>query len=454
MKIRYMATIGIALLFGLTISPVFAGNDIELGMMIFEKAFWGPVTLTIPIDNKRDDSAKINVEITLLFHEHYVSGLERFVTDTFFYIPPLHQQDHLVNFELPPSFGMVIIRVIVQREYVNPLPGDEYFEPVSQLFRSILKVPDGAADYMNRKYSVGPIYSVLDHQFINLDLGRIYMFEIARGTLLSEISDAFEVSNEYLRYIYRKLFDEGFFPDAVNKYTPGVMAVKEEEGQVIKRLLDSRALPMFRSWYESVIDPAMDQIMKDAGVVETARRLPSLKMAILLNLLGRDWINDKSGYKIMTFEDQQYDLSVYNRPFWIIEGGEFYVPPLCHAVFEENGELYMATFSPDPSLTYEKAAIFSMRREVEENEGAIPVVRAAQIGQIIDAFEKRGSPGKFGEELRLFIVTARPQIKKFRGYQVPYLTDYVIRYILGAYFLEHPANNDWIDCVRVEYGNQ
>jgi hypothetical protein len=352
---------------------------------------------------------------------------------------------------MQPSIGLAVIRVKILRKYFNPRLGDEPYEEVTQTFRSYMKIPDPAAAYMNKIYSAGPMYSLMNNVLVNLDLGRIYMFKMAREERRDKVAKAFEIGVDYLKEFHERLVEEGLFP-MPNKYIPGLMAINEEEALEIKAILDARGIPLFKKWYEDHGRDAIDLAMMDAGIVETARDMPSLRMALLLNIMEPGWLDLEDGYVSMHFQDRQTDLNAYRRPLWIIEGGEFFLPRLCHAAFEEeDGTFYMSTFNPNTGLTYEKATIYDMRKIVSEDGIAAPLVEASQIRRALEAIKRDKRLESLPVNLKQLIYEVRPYLKKIKSYQAPYLVDYVYRYILGAYFIEHPVAKGWLDCVRVDY---
>ena len=452
MKPGYKALIGL-LLFALlgAIPTLKAQEGLDPGFMKFEKVFWGPVALRIPIHNHRSDSARLDIETTLLYHDHYLSGLERFNADTTIIVPPDFNDAYRVYVQIQPSYGMAVVRVTLFWEYFNPAPDEAPAEEISQLFRSQLKVPAGASAYLNENYSAGPVYSLLNQVTFNLDLGRVYMFEMGRSESRSDLAKAFEIEPDYLQKLHEQLVEDGMFPIPGKTYKPGVVSIKEEEAMVIKKLLDGKGLALFRRWYESDGKKNIDMYMNYAGIDEKAGNMPALRLAVLLSLFGKNWIETNNDYQVMEFNDKIFDLGVYRRPLWVVEGGEYYIPPFCHAAFEEGGITYMTTFKPNPELPYEKATIYDMRKAVEEKGPMAPVVTAEQIHQMIAMARQDESTKEFSKSFKELIMFVRPEVKKFETHQIPYLVDYVLRYILGAYFVEHQVDQNKLDCVRVEY---
>ncbi len=425
-------------------------DNLSVGNMEFDRVKWGMMDLTVPFNNPRNDTARVSVNILTLFHEHYLSGLERFPADTSIAVVPLSEETYKVPFEMPASYGTAVVRVKIHWRFDNPEPDDPPVDSVGQTFRAFLKIPESAAKYINQKHSIGPVYSMLDHELIMLEFPRLFLYLRSRGMSLNKIASTFEVETDYAETIYQRLKKDGFFPLAKDSLAPGIVAITEQEGYIVRARLNA-AVRMFASWYDRQGHDELDQIMNRAGVDEFARRLPALQMSILLNLLGHRWVVSESGFDIARFQNIEKDLKNLNRPRWIVEGGEFFLPKLCLAAFEDDGMLHLTTFCPDPDLPYDKAPVFNMRKTVEESSGSTPIIDASQIRKIIREAEKANLLNFIADDLRSFILTVRPEIKKFKRYQAPYLADYVYRFVLGGYFDQHKPDQDWIDCVRIRY---
>jgi hypothetical protein len=436
----------------LLITGLAPAQDVIVGDIIIDKNEWGSRTASFSVENTIDDTARLYIVINTVYPQHYLSGLEKLETDSIAALGPKEIKDFVIPFKLHGSFERVVTRVLIFRRFDNYAPDRNIPDSTYQMFHNIFRTKGDANAYAGRKHSIGPVYSVMDHFLMNFDYPRLVLFLLSRGMSKEEISTFFEADVEYTDEVISDLGDDGFFPLEGDKLAPGILAIDEKEGYGLKTMHITVA-EAFYSWYENVGRKELGRLMEDAGLDPYVSELPSLQIPILLALMMEKWIDPKLGVDILRFEDKDQDLKAHNMPRWIAQGGEFFLPKLCLAAFEEGGELHFATFSPDPSLPYDKACIYDLRGAVEKEAGSIIMVKAEQIREVMaEAREKQLIDELVNETITKVVASSGAQavLKQFKPYQEPYLADYICRTALGEYFVEH-LPGDGLDCIRVEF---
>ncbi len=422
-------------------------QDVTIGDMTIDQLQWGERLLKVPVENHRDDTARLSIYIQTVYPHHYLSGLDRLDVDTFPAIPPNASVDLFPSFEIPGSFGRVGIRAQIYWRYDNrPTMGPD---STFQVFTNVFEPKGEAGQYAGKRHSVGPAYSIMDHFQLNFEYPTLLLYFLARGQTLQEISTLFKAEMEYTVLTVDRFRKEAFFPRAEDSLAPGLLAVSEREGYPLKEKVQA-ALVAFTAWYENGGGKKLDGILADLDLDSRARKLPSVQTPILLALLEEPWNNPEIGLEAIGFENQDDDIKTQNQPHWIMEGGDFFLPKRCLAVFKDNGILHLATFSPNPELPYEKATIFDMRKAVQEADGALTRIDAARLRQAVEQARKQGLVKELAAKLDPVIDEAQAGLEFCPPYKKAYLADYIYRMALGGYFVDHPPETG-IDCVQVTY---
>ncbi|MDD4050285.1 MAG: hypothetical protein PHR28_00120 [candidate division Zixibacteria bacterium] len=412
---------------------------------------WGIRTVTFKVDNPRSDSAQIDVKFMTLYPDHYLSGLNMYKKDTTMFVGPLGVQDMAVTFEIPGSFGRVIPRVFIYWHYLHPYADDSTAsDSTTQTFSSVFIAKDEARVLVDRKHSVGPGYCKIDHPLLDFEFPRLMLFLLSRGSSLKAIENLFIVEEGYTGYIYNQLRQDGFFPLASDSLAPGILALAEPELYTI-RAKTKLATETFAAWYDREGKAGLDKIMKKAGLDDFTQELPGVRMKILLTLLETNLVDSTVAFDISHFREPDQDQKSQSRARWIVQGGDFFMPRLCLAEFQDKGVFYLSTFSPDPKLPYDVAPIWDMRKAVEKPAVTIPEIKATQLRKIVEKAQKDELVDSLGLALRSIISEARTDVAAMKPYQASYFADYIYQVALGDYFAVHKVPADWLDCVIVRY---
>lgn len=412
---------------------------------------WGMRTVTVDVDNPRSDSASIEVKIMTLYPDHYLSGLHRVEVDTTIYIEPLTDREIAVKFEMPGSFGRVISKAFFYWRYLHPYPDDSFAaDSAAKTFSSIAIAKDEALALTDRKHSIGPGYCKIDHPLLDFEFPRLMLFQLSRGNTLKQIQNLFIVEDGYTEYVYHELRNDGFFPVPTDSLAPGILALTEQELYPL-RDRTAQGIKTFGDWYDGGGKTALDRIMKKAGIDDYSRGLPGLQLKILLTLLERDLVDSVAAFDVSRFQNPDQDQKSQGRARWIVQGGDFFMPRLCLAEFQDKGTFYLATFSPDPKLPYDVAPIWDMRKAVENPPLSLHQVKASQLRKVIDKATKEKLIDGVAAELKAIVAAGRADVQIIKPYQDSYLADYLYRIILGGYFAPEEAPADWLDCVIIKY---
>ena len=431
------------------VTPAVAQQDVIIGDMSLDRMAWGKRVLHIPAENLLDDTARVSISIQTVYPGHYLSGLERLSVDTTVILPPNKSDELLIPFEIAGSFGRVATRAWVTWQFNHYQMPSGSIDSASQTFINVYKAKGDAVPYGARKHSIGPVYSVMDHFLMNFEYPRLVLFLLAQGETADSITVLFEAERDYTRLVVDRLRGEGFFPLASDSLAPGIVAITETEAYAIKDKVQP-GLQAFTAWYEGSGRDKTAKILREAGMGDDVHALPAVQLPFLLTLLEQPWVDDKSGFDVMQFEKPGRDMAVQNQPRWIVQGGEFFLPKLCVGVFLQDSVVHVGTFNPNPSLPFDKACIYDMRKAVEQAVGSIASVEAAQFRKALQLARQQNLVADFAPELKKVVAAAKADVGSFRPYQEPYLADYVCRVILGGYFVSHkPAQG--LDCVRVIY---
>jgi len=443
----------IAILLGLlmTVSAGMANTpQAGVGEMQLDYLQWGDRELMIPMHNESASALDVDVSVYILYANHYMSGLERLQVDTSFTLPSGYNDTASVFFELPGSFGRLIIRPLVVWRFDPPLENGPVADSSFKSFSTVFIVKDEGDQYTDRKHSLGPVYSIMDHDQMNFEIPRLMIYLLARGETLDDFNRLFIIDDDYADRILERLRNDGFFPFESEPMKPGVVAIAESEAYGVRDLV-KKAAASFTEWYDGGKAAELDKILDKVGIDSYTRGYPSLKMQVLLSLLEDDGGEGASLLPPPQYKHMDEDIRNQNQPKWIVQGGEFFLPRLCLGVFEENGVMHIATFSPDPSLPFDKATIFDMRKAVDENTAPLPVIKAKTMRKIIEKAKKQKLIDGLRDTLAGTLTNIAALIAPYDESQRAYLSDYVYRMILGEYFINHTLTDGGLDCIQVEY---
>lgn len=425
-----------------------AALDVTVGDMSIDQLQWGERLLKVPIENHRNDSARISIYIQTVYPQHYLSGLDRLDVDTFLVVPPNTALELFPSFEIPGSFGRVGIRAQIYWRYDSgPTVGPD---STFQVFTNVFEPKGEAGEYAGKRHSVGAAYSIMEHFQLNFEYPTLILYLLARGQTLREISTLFRAEMEYTELTVNRFRKEGFFPRSDDSLSPGLLAVSEKEGYPLREKAKA-AITAFTKWYEDGGGKKLDDILNYIDLDSRTRKLPSVQIPILLTLLEQPWDNPKIGFEPLNFENRDHDVATQNQPHWIMEGGEFFLPKLCLAVFEDNEVLHLSTFSPNPELPFEKATIYDMRKAVQEaGDETITKIEATRMLQAIEEARKQGLTKELAAKLEPIISEAQTGLEFCEPYKKAYLADYIYRMAIGGYFVEHKPEQG-LDCVQIIY---
>ncbi len=435
----------------LIMSGVVFAQGVTIDQIEFDRNEWGSRNVFIQADNILDDTARLSIVIRTIYPGHYLSGLERLEVDTNVVLGPGASEDFVIPFKMHGSFERMVTRVQIFWRYDNYTPEPGVPDSTFQIFNNVFRARGEAANIAGKKYSIGPVYSVMDQLQMNFEYPRLVLYFLSRGEKPEKISTLFEADLEYTNEVIQDFREEGYFPISDDKLAPAIIGIAEYEGYVLKKAID-QASDAFAAWYDKGGRKEFGEILAGAGIDAYTAELPVVQMPLLIRLLMDSWINSASDYDVMHFEKMDQDLRSSNRTRWIVQGGDFFLPKLCLGVFEEKGDVCFGTFSPDPKLPFDKATIFNMRGKLEKDFGSATVLEAEQLRQAISEAGKKQFIDKIADELKS-IVTDKQTLEIFehyRPYKAPYLADYMCRMALGRYFINY-LPEEGLDCVRVKY---
>jgi hypothetical protein len=428
-------------------APVMSQN-FAIGDINLDQIKWGMRKLLIDVENPREDSVRIDILIKTFYPQHYLSGLDPFKVETTIVIQPLYFETYEIEMEIPASFDRLISRVEIFWRYNQPGPDDRELDSLFQRFSNVFKARDDAAVYGERKHSIGPAYCMIDYLEMNFEYPRLILFLLSRGESLEAINSMFYAEWAYTALLVERMRENGFFPFAKDT-RPGILAITENEAYAVKEKIKPLS-EKFTRWFDEKGQKKLDEILTEFGVDDFTGGLPSIQMKMLLTLLEAEWVDPDAGFDISHFEKKEVDLQVQNKPKWIVQGGEFFMPKLCLAEFEEQGEYHVGTFSPDPSLPYDKAPVYDLRKAVEDASGAITSIDMEKFSQAVEKAKKKKLVKDISKDIMKTVEAAQADIEQFQEYQASYLADYIIRVMLGDYFSGHKPG-DGLDCVRIRY---
>jgi hypothetical protein len=445
---RAVIAAGIALFTTLFFANLLMAQKVVLGNYSMDKMQWGMRYIRFPIKNQMADPVRVNVMIQTMYPSHYASGLERLQVDTTLTLPPHDSGEYHVFFEVPGSYGRMATRATVYFWPDSSKSGSKGTDSTFQVFSTVFIAQGEAQQYGSRKHCVGPPYAIIDYPILNFELPRYILFMLARGIQPTAISNTFGIDASYVQLLMSRMLDQGFFPFKGDPNMPGILAISEDEAYKLKDKTRA-AGDLFAKWFDEKGGAALARILEKGNVDDFSRNMPALRMALLLNLLEEAWADPAKGFDIARFENEKNDLTVQNRLHWIVQGGDFFLPRLCLAAFDQKERLHFGTFSPNPQLPFDKAPIYNLRDSSEQMADAIPYVDAAAVRQMLAEARKQGLIKELAPKLKEIIVSAQADLEKFQPLQAPYLADYFYQTALGAYFIKHkPAG---LDCIGVKY---
>jgi hypothetical protein len=443
--------IPLLLLAALAVGPA-AAEGLSIGQIELDRNEWGSRKLYVQADNNTDDTVRIRIQLQTVYPTHYLSGLEHLTVDTTVVLGPKGIKDYVVPFQMPGSFGRIVTRAMIHWKYDHYVPANNAPDSTFQIFNNVFVAKGKTVDYADQKQSIGPVYSVMDHFQMNFEYPRLVLYLLSRGETPAQISTLFEADTEYTQEVISELRTEDFFPIETDSMAPGILAISEKEGYALKPV-EKEAAETFADWYAKKGQKELKEILSQAGIDDYTGGLPSLQMAILYTLLMEKWTAPASGIGTPRFEEKTVDLRVLNQPHWIVQGGEFFLPKLCLAAFDDNDIFHFGTFSPDPKLPFDKASIYDMRAAADKEAGSIIEIKADQMRQAVDLAGREKLVDKISNEVvgkAVSEIEKQKLIEPFKTYQRPYLADYIIRLMLGEYFIDHRPDMG-IDCIKVGY---
>ena len=435
----------------LVMTGVVAAQGLNIGQMEFDRNEWGSRKVFIPAENNRDDTARLDIAIQTIYPGHYLSGLDRLNVDTSVIVGPGDVEDFAIPFKMHGSFERVVTRVMIHWRYDKYPPEPGIPDSTFQMFNNVFRAHGEAAGPAGKKYSIGPVYSVMDHFQLNFEYPRLVLYFLSRGETPEKISTLFEADVEYTNEVIEDFRKEGFFPLPDDKLAPGIIGIAEYEGYVLKTALDN-ASDAFSAWYDESGRKEFAKILGEAGIDSYTAQLPAVQMPLLISLLMNSWVDPGSNYDVMRFQNAEQDLKSSNLTRWIVQGGDYFLPKLCLGVFEEQGDICFGAFSPDPKLPFDKATIFNLRGAVEKDFGSLTVIEAAQLRLALSEAAKAQFIDNIAGKMKS-IVTDKQTLdifEDYRPYKAPYLADYICRIAMGRYFIDH-APKSGLDCIRVRY---
>ncbi|MFH1700665.1 MAG: hypothetical protein ABIE07_08780 [Candidatus Zixiibacteriota bacterium] len=404
-----------------------------------DKNLWGIRYLNIPIENRRNDTARVSAEYFIKYDDHYLSGLERIGFDTTFVVPPNSTNEYRFYYELPGSFGRSKSRLLIRWQYDNPLASDTIKDSTLQSFNTTVVAIGEAEQYDTKRYCLGPAYGTLHSQDFFFEYPRLLLYLLARQKTVDEIGKLLRVDLRSNYLIIDRLRAEGLFSENQADLNPRLMAISENEGLAVRPLINVMT-ESFKAWYDSTGKVKLDEFFKETEIDPGPAGSKSLNLLILISLLNENWSEPENSS----------GMESYNSIKWIVQGGDFFMPRLCLGSYERNGNFVFLTFSLDPVHGFEKARLIGLNDKIEEQfrleKDNVPGISANQFGELMKIARQSGLIEDVLKDIISLLASTKANLEFYQEYQEPYLADYLIRSVVGGAFAEkrHQDNIDFI----------
>ncbi|MEE9443638.1 MAG: hypothetical protein V3V99_13315 [candidate division Zixibacteria bacterium] len=435
-----------------TCSSLSEAQKIFVKKISMDRNLWGLRYLKIPIENNRNDTARVSAEYFIKYENHYLSGLERTGFDTTFIVPPKSTNEYRFYYELPGSFGRSKSRLLIRWKYDNPLESDTIQDSTLQSFNTTVTAIGGADQYDAKKHSPGPAYGILNYQDIFFEYPRLLLYLLARQKTVDEIGTIFRVDLRSSYSIIDRLRSEGLFPEDQEDLKPRLVAISENEGFQIRPQINI-ATESFQAWYKSKGKAKLDEILAETGINPEQKGSKALRTLVLLSLLNESWTEPGS---LSGLESTDFGkvLSNLNSVKWIVQGGDFFMPRLSLGAYEKNKDIVLFTFSLDPVRGYEKARLTGVHENIEEKirllQTEVPSISPKDLIEIMKIARQSGLTDDLLKDIKSLLESVTSNLETYQGYQEPYLANYLIRSVVGGAFAERRHRNN-LDFIIVRY---
>ena len=208
-----------------------ATAQVEIGNINMDWIEWGERQMIVPLENPGRDTARVRINVSTLYTDHYLSGLDLYEKDTILYLVPGPKKIINYSFEIPGSFGRAVTRCFVYWYYPESCTLERCSDSAGQSFSSVFMGSSDAALYSERKYSIGPAFSIVDYPSMNFEFPRLILYLLARGMSVSDIGRVMIVSDDYTNLIRNRMADRGLFPVADNHLAPGIVRSESSSDQ-------------------------------------------------------------------------------------------------------------------------------------------------------------------------------------------------------------------------------
>lgn len=413
-----------------------------------DRNLWGLRYLKIPIENNRNDTARVSAEYYIGFGDHYLSGLESINFDTTYVVPPNGTTEFKFYYELPGSFGRSKSRLIIRWVYDNPLESDTIQDSTFQSFNTTVTAIRGAEGYDTKKHCPGPAYSILNYKDTFFEYPRLLLYLLARQKTIDEIGSLFRVDLRSSYSIIDRLRSDKLFKEDQADLRPLLVAISENEGFQIRPQIND-AVDSFKAWYDSKGKTELDLILKESGIEPDKAGYKALRIFMLISLLNEKWLNpeNSSDKESMNFENTIQNMNTIQ---WIVQGGDYFLPRLSLGAYDKNGDIVLFSFSLSPVRGFEKARFTGVHNSIEEEIRILgtetPGLPSKDMQEIMKSASNKGLVEDILMDINSLIKSVIPKLETYQEYQEPFLADYLIRSVVGGAFSEkrHHENLDFI----------
>lgn len=402
---------------------------------------WGERTLTLPIENPVDDTARLKISLVVGYANHYLSGEEKMAFDTAFIIPPGFSGTRQMNFTLDGSFGRAKISLLAKWKYVNT-PQLAVHDSTFQTFSNNFAARGDALGLDNYRYALGPMHAAWIDRHFNFEYPRLLLYLVSRGKTVDEVQHMFYPDSNYTRELADHFRRRGILPKESSDEPQSFLALSENEAFAIHAQAKAFSEEVC-SWYRSKGSSRLDTCLSESGVDSAAALIPALRLAMLYSLLVEPWIADSED-SWRAFADWQEDVETLNRPRWLVQGGAYFQPRLCLAAFVsgEDNELLLGTFSPDYSLVCSKLAMIFMheraKKDLSIRDAAIAGVSTSALRRAIETARDRNVGAGIRKILDKLINESRKHVAHYNDRMSAALADYICRNALASCFTDEP----------------
>ncbi|MEZ5358892.1 MAG: hypothetical protein R3F48_08675 [Candidatus Zixiibacteriota bacterium] len=414
---------------------------LRISHMTLDPNRWGERSLTIPIENPVDDTARINVSLTTAYPNHYLSCVDEIEFDTVLVIPPKFNGQEDVKFYIDGSFGRAKISFLAKWKHDGDADTVGYDSTV-QTFSVSFDARGPAEGLDDYRYGLGAMHSVWFDRNFDYEYPRLLLYLISRDKSVEEVHNMFYPSLDYTRKLAEHFQARGLIPENSTDAVKTFLAISENEGFAIRPEI-MKFSEEFIQWYESKGSKNLDKYLREAGIDSAAAAIPALRMTVLYSLLMESWLAENAR-EWHAFENSPEDINIWNRPRWLVQGGAFFQPRLCMASFDDDvpGEILLGAFVPDYSLACMRLSLVFMHQRAEKDlsirDAAIATITAADAKAALDKARDKKLTKEAQKMLTDVIENTATHLPYYNDAMKPALADYICRIALASCFVDEP----------------